>query len=282
MKRQGSRDRGQVQKIGYRVSGIGSRVKGMLKERIHRTRSRARWILAVVPVLLVSLAACGKPAEAPPPWKVIDAPTLRAMMADNKDLPVYNTMSEIECLDHRIPGTKCAACEEVESNPAVLPADKQQVIVFYCESAQCYRSCRAAGAAVKAGYTQVNVLDRGMPAWKQAGYSMETVERIPRGSIPSVRASALKQMIVERKDLLLVDLRSEQSYKEGHIEGAVNHPLYRLSRDYAAIPLDRILVLIDDRGFRTFLAGSYLEMKGYRVMRLFGGMQAWHEMQAAK
>jgi len=88
--------------------------------------------------------------------------------------------------------------------------------------------------------------------------------------------------MAERKDLLLVDLRSEQSYREGHIEGAVNKPLYRLSRDYAAIPLDRTLVLLDDRGFRTFLAGSYLEMKGYQVIRLFGGMQAWQEMTAAK
>jgi rhodanese-related sulfurtransferase len=111
---------------------------------------------------------------------------------------------------------------------------------------------------------------------------MESIERIPRGSIQSVRASALKQMIAERKDLLLVDVRSEQSYREGHIEGAVNFPLYRLSRSYAEIPLDRTLVLIDDQGFRTFLAGSYMEMKGYRVMRLFGGMQSWQEMLAAK
>lgn len=233
-------------------------------------------------ILIVALAACGKPAETPPPWQVIDAPTLRAMMADDKSLPVYNTMSEIECLDHRIPGTKCLACEEIEKDVTLLPADKNRVIVFYCESAGCYRSCRAAGAAVKAGYTQVHVLDRGMPAWKQAGYSMETVERIPRGSIPSVRAAALKQMMADRKDLLLVDLRSELSYREGHIEGAVNFPLYRLSRNYAEIPLNRTLVLIDDRGFRTFLAGSYLEMKGYRVLRLFGGMQAWQEMTAAK
>ncbi len=254
----------------------------MLKERIHRTRSRAHWVLPFVLVLLVSLTACSKPQEAPPPWKVIDASTLRALMASDKDLLVFNTMSEIECLDHRIPGSQCLACEEIEKDVAVLPADKNRVIVFYCESAGCYRSCRGAGAAVKAGYTQVHVLDRGMPAWKQAGYEMETVERIPRGSIPSIRASALKQMIAERNNFLLVDLRSEQAYKEGHIAGAVNHPLYRLSRNYAAIPLDRTLVLIDDRGFRTFLAGSYLEMKGYRVMRLFGGMQAWQEMQAAK
>jgi rhodanese-related sulfurtransferase len=154
--------------------------------------------------------------------------------------------------------------------------------VFYCESAGCYRSCRAAEAAVKAGYRQVHVLEGGMPTWKQAGYSMETIERIPRGSVQSVRAAALKTMLAERKDILLVDVRSEKSYKEGHIEGAVNVPLYRLSRSYAEIPLDRTLVLVDDRGFRTFLAGSYLEMKGYRVMRLFGGMQGWQEMKAEK
>jgi len=232
--------------------------------------------------LIVALAACSNPQEAPPPWKVIDASTLRAMMASDKDLPVFNTMSELECLDHRIPGTRCLACEDIENNPSVLPADKDRDIVFYCESAGCYRSCRAADAAIKAGYKQVYILQDGIPAWKQAGYAMETIERIPRGSIQSIRAQALKQMLTERKDILLVDVRSEKSYKEGHIEGAVNIPLYQFSRSYSEIPLDRTVVLVDDRGFRTFLAGSYLEMKGYKVMRLFGGMEAWQEMQAKK
>lgn len=240
------------------------------------------WVIAGLAMILVALAACGKPQEPAPPWKVIDASTLRAMMASDKELPVFNTMSELECLDHRIPGTRCLACEDVENNPSVLPSDKERAIVFYCESAGCYRSCRAAEVAVKAGYRQVHVLEGGIPTWKQAGYAMESIERIPRGSIQSVRAQSLKQMLTERKDILLVDVRSEKSYKEGHIEGALNIPLYRLSSRYAEIPLDRMVVLVDDRGFRTFLAGSYLEMKGYRVMRLFGGMQGWQEMKAAK
>jgi rhodanese-related sulfurtransferase len=241
-----------------------------------------RLIMPAAWVLILALVACSKPQEAAPPWKLVDAPTLKSLMASGKRITVINTMSEIECLDHRIPGTQCLACEEIENSPSVLPADKDQDIVFYCESAGCYRSCRAADAALRYGYKQVHVLEGGIPVWKKAGYPMETVERVPRGSIQSLRAPALKQMLAERKDILLVDVRSEKSYKEGHIEGAVNIPLYRFSRSYSEIPLDRTVIVIDDRGFRTFLAGSYLEMKGYRVMRLFGGMQGWQEMQAAK
>jgi rhodanese-related sulfurtransferase len=233
-------------------------------------------------MLILALAACSKPQEAPPPWKVIDAPTLRAMMASDKELTVYNTMSEIECLDHRIPGTKCLSCEEIENSASVLPADKNRAVVLYCESEGCYRSCRAADAAIRYGFKQVYLLAGGIPAWKQAGYPMESVERIPRQPVVSVKAPELKEMLGERKDILLVDIRSERSFKEGHIDGAVNIPLYRITRRYDEIPLDRTVVLIDDRGFRTFLAGSYLERKGLKVMRLFAGMRGWQEMIANK
>jgi rhodanese-related sulfurtransferase len=244
------------------------------------TRRRMGWVIAGLAMLLVALVACGKPAEAPPPWKTIDAAALKSMMAAGKNIGVYNTMSELECLDHRIPGTQCLACEEIENSASVLPADKERALVFYCESEGCYRSCRAADAAIRYGYKQVYLLAGGIPAWKQAGYPMESVERIPRMPVVSVRAQDLKKMLTERKDLLLVDIRSEKSFGEGHIEGAVNIPLYRLSRHYAEIPLDRTVVLVDDRGFRTFLAGSYLERKGLKVMRLFAGMRGWQEMLA--
>jgi rhodanese-related sulfurtransferase len=251
--------------------------------RKHRTRRHTGWAIAALAViLLVALAACSKPQEPAPPWKSIDAQTLRTMMASGKDITVVDTMSELECLDHRIPGTKCLSCEEIEDSASVLPADKERPLVFYCESEGCYRSCRAADAAVRYGYKQVYLLAGGIPAWKLAGYPMESVERIPRMPIISVKAPELKKMLEERKDLLLVDIRSEKSFKEGHIQGAINIPLYQLSQCYDEIPLNRTVVLIDDRGFRTFLAGSYLERKGVKVMRLFAGMRGWQEMLAKK
>jgi hydroxyacylglutathione hydrolase len=241
-----------------------------------------RLIMPAALILILALAACAKPQEAAPPWKMIDAPTLKSMMASDKSISVFNTMSELECLDHRIPGTQCLSCEEIENSPAVLPADKNRPIFLYCESEGCYRSCRAADAAIRYGYKKVYILAGGMPAWKQAGYSLESVERIPRRPVVSIKAPELKKMISERKDILLVDIRSEKSFREGHIDGAVNIPLYRITRRYDEIPLDRTVVLIDDRGFRTFLAGSYLERKGLKVMRLFAGMRGWQEMLAKK
>jgi rhodanese-related sulfurtransferase len=233
-------------------------------------------------ILILALVACAKPQEAATPRKTIDAPALKSMMASGKNIGVFNTMSELECLDHRIPGTQCLACEEIENSASVLPADKERALVFYCESEGCYRSCRAADAAMQYGYKEVYLLAGGIPAWKQAGYPMESVERIPRMPVVSVRAQDLKKMLTERKDLLLVDIRSEKSFREGHIEGAVNIPMYQITRRYDEIPLDRTVVLIDDRGFRTFLAGSYLERKGLKVMRLFAGMRGWQEMLAKK
>lgn len=186
-----------------------------------------------------------------------------------------NTMSQLECMDHRIPGSLCLACEEIEKSPQILPPDKTGNIIFYCESDSCYKSCLAADVAVKNGYAKVFVLEGGLPAWKQAGHEVESMQRIPRVAVKSIKVDTLRSWLAERKAMAIIDIRTENNFREGHIEGAVNLPLYRLHERYHELPYDRMLVLVDSRGFRSFLAQSYLKRKGFDVVRLFGGMEAW-------
>src|SRR5512136_1797524 len=120
-------------------------------------------IMPAALILILALVACAKPQETAPPWKTIDAPALKSMMASGKNIGVFNTMSELECLDHRIPRTQCLACEEIENSASVLPANKEGSLVFYCESEGCYRSCRAADAAMRYGYKEVYLLAGGIP-----------------------------------------------------------------------------------------------------------------------
>ena len=72
---------------------------------------------------------------------------------------------------------------------------------------------------------------------------------------------------------LVVDIRSPKAFAAGHLDGAVNFPLTRLHVEYAEIPLDRTLLMVDEDGTGSFLAASYLVRKGFpNVRRLKGGM----------
>ena len=70
-------------------------------------------------------------------------------------------------------------------------------------------------------------------------------------------------------------------FKESHLPGAINIPLYLLHERYQEIPLNRPVLVVDERGSRTFLTASYLARKGVAdVKRLFGGMQLWQAQVA--
>jgi rhodanese-related sulfurtransferase len=211
-------------------------------------------------------------------WKMIRPQALQEMLGSRQRPVLVDTMSYLECRDHSIPGSLCISSEEFESKIAMLPADKNKAVVFYCESEASQRSFESADAAVKRGYTSVFVLEGGIPAWKRAGYEVATVERIPRMAIQAVTPQVLRQWLTEKRDILLLDIRPEKAFNQAHIKGAVNIPIYQLHRRYEELPLNRLLILVDNRGFRTLIAASYLKRKGFQVKRLFGGMAKWEAM----
>ncbi len=224
--------------------------------------------------LILAVIACSPPAseEADQGWKKVDASTLDSWMKTEK-LTLVNVMSRIECLDHRIAGSQCIACEEFKDSLSAVLKDRK--LVLYCESEVCTRSCLAADEAVKAGMKDVYVLDGGMPAWKAAGFPLESVQRVQRMPVSSVKAGELAAWLDRHPEFVVLDIRARERYEKDHLNGALNIPLYQLHERYHELPHDRSLMVVDDQGFRSFLAASYLSRKGFKVMRLFGGMAAW-------
>jgi len=207
-------------------------------------------------------------------WKIVDAQILHGWMK-TEHVTLINVMSRIECQDHRIPGSLCIACEEFEKRLSEVPREGK--VVLYCETEACTRSCNAGEVAVRKGLTNIYVLKGGMPAWKKAGYALESPQRIVRVPIQSIKARELDSWRGRYRDALILDIRSEAAYAGNHLQGALNIPFYRLHERYGQLPERRPLLIVDDRGFRSFLAGSYLFHKGFRdVKRLFGGMAAWN------
>ncbi len=241
--------------------------------------SSLRPLLLAGLILLTIAWALPAPLTAAQSWKMVKAETLDSWLK-TEQLTLVNVMSRIECLDHRIAGSECIACEEFKDRLSSIPRDRK--LVIYCESEVCTRSCLAADEATKAGLKDVYVLEGGMPAWKAAGFTLESVQRIPRMPVSSVKATEIKTWMNRHPEFMVLDIRSREKYEKGHLDGAMSIPLHQLHERYQEIPHDRALMLVDDQGFRSFLAASYLARKGFKVMRLFGGMAAWKTFSEGK
>ena len=82
-----------------------------------------------------------------------------------------------------------------------------------------------------------------------------------------------------KEDLLLIDVRENEEWGAGHIDGALLHPLSQLQ--VGSIPqfdIDRNIVVYCQRGIRSQQAATVLKAAGYlNVLSLAGGYEAWCE-----
>ncbi len=114
-----------------------------------------------------------------------------------------------------------------------LPKDRQAKLVFYCGSARCKASHKAAMVALAMGYTQVSVMPDGIKGWEAAGRPVVTGgDVLPFGVMP---AKFVHQKMQGAAQLHIVDMNSAARYEKGHLPGA-RHGRPDLS---AALPVNK-------------------------------------------
>lgn len=81
--------------------------------------------------------------------------------------------------------------------------------------------------------------------------------------------------LMKDKKVFLIDVRSNQEYEEGHLDGAINIPLFNIERDIekAVKSKQDTVILYCAKGIRSLEAKKILENLGYeRVYNLKGGI----------
>ena len=81
---------------------------------------------------------------------------------------------------------------------------------------------------------------------------------------------------IETGEVLLLDVRSDEEWNEGHIEQAEHQFLGRLPENVETLPRDRRLVVHCRSGARSAIGVSVLQAAGFKeVTNLTGGYMAW-------
>jgi rhodanese-related sulfurtransferase len=75
---------------------------------------------------------------------------------------------------------------------------------------------------------------------------------------------------------LLVDVRAPREREQKFIDGSVSMPLNQLPQRAEELPKDRELLVYCAGGYRSSIAASLLQQKGFdRVSEIAGGIAAW-------
>ena len=96
-------------------------------------------------------------------------------------------------------------------------------------------------------------------------------------TIESVDASRFKQL-VESSECVLVDVRTPEEYRAGHIEGARLMNIYDpdFVRKVEDLPKDKAICVYCRSGNRSMRAAHILAEKGFKkIYNLSGGIRAW-------
>ncbi len=97
-----------------------------------------------------------------------------------------------------------------------------------------------------------------------------------RESLKPVTTDEL-QAWLENDEVLLLDVRPEEEYQQGHIPGALNVPVESLEKRLQEVPSDKLIVAYCRGPYCLYAhqAVTRLQQQGYRARRLEMGLPEW-------
>lgn len=82
----------------------------------------------------------------------------------------------------------------------------------------------------------------------------------------------------QQEDVLILDVREDWEYNDGHIPNAVLVPLGTIPNRLGEIPRDKTVIAVCRSGNRSSQATNFLREQGFEnVHNMVGGMKAWSQ-----
>lgn len=93
--------------------------------------------------------------------------------------------------------------------------------------------------------------------------------------VPTVTVDAIPDPLPS--DLVVLDVREDHEWADGHIDGALHVPLGTLMDRRGELDPDSQTLVVCLVGGRSARATAYLVANGHNAINLDGGMIAWEE-----
>jgi rhodanese-related sulfurtransferase len=180
---------------------------------------------------------------------------------------------------------------------ALRGTDPGTVVILYGEV---YPHFDATAPFRVEGFDAYYCLEGGLNAWKAKGYPVDTSAPVadylraledekvaatgPESLDPAnIGPAALKSLLDQGVDLLIVFVGDELTYKAGHIRGAVRVPPDQILARFEKEPRDRLIAVYcgccvgSAQGLSGMAVQQLRRMKFTRLLHLDGHLKAWRD-----
>jgi rhodanese-related sulfurtransferase len=206
--------------------------------------------------ITIVAAAPGRLLAAESEVKIVSTDELRAMMNTQQPLTLVDTRTHEEFQEAHIKGAIGIPEKGFETASTSLPADKGSLMVLYCNGVKCGKSKKAAKKAASMGYTNVVVYAEGFPVWEERGLPIVAgPEYGKKIETTKMQPQELKRLLdAQGQGVVIVDVRDESEFKEGHIPTALNIPVETFAIRSGVLPKEKKVVVYCNTGGRSYNA----------------------------
>ena len=224
-------------------------------------RNCAIFMLTLCLLLAASLPLFAAAAEFDP----VSSEMLKDMLDEKRDFTLIDARTKEEYQEAHIDKAININEKDFDKLAATLPSDKKKLLVLYCNGIKCGKSKKVAIKAKDAGYSNILIYSDGFPVWEEKGMPIvagpDYAKKIATTKLSAVE---LEKVLREKKDAyVLVDVRDEFEFAEGHIAGAINIPAETFAAKSGVLPKDKGIVVYCNSGGRSYMAYRKLMKLAY-------------------
>lgn len=189
-------------------------------------------------------------------YRVLSTDELKALIDAGADLVLIDTRTSEEYQEAHIKGALSIPESTFDVQLSLLPPDRNALIVLYCNGVKCGKSRKAAKKADAAGYRNLSIYAEGFPVWEEKGMAIVAgPEYGQKIETTKMRPGEIKELLdAQSRDLVVVDVRDESEFREGHIPGALNIPVETFSARSEVLPKEKKVVVYCNTGGRSYNA----------------------------
>jgi rhodanese-related sulfurtransferase len=198
-------------------------------------------------------------------YSVISTAELRAMFDQKQKFTLIDARTKQEYQNAHIIKAVNIPDKKLKENMALLPADRNALLVIYCNGVKCGKSKRLADQLAPLGYTRITIYSEGIPVWEERNLPIFVgPDYTKKVDTSKIKADDLAKMIREKKtDYVLVDVRDAQEYRGGHIPTAINIPSEVFASRSGVLPKEKKIIVTCNTGSRSYLAYRKLIQLAY-------------------